>query len=112
MKKVLIVDDEVDLCLLLQQFLSKRNCEVHVAHSLTEGLNKLDAIRPDALMLDNNLPDGMGWDVAEQIRQKFPQMNITLISAYRLAKDFKYNFDKSIQFLEKPISLNDIENYI
>lgn len=112
MKKILIVDDEVDLCLLLQQFLSKRNYEVHIAHTLTDGLNKLDAVRPDALMLDNNLPDGMGWDAADHIHQKFPGMNITLISAYRLAKDFEHTLDKSIQFLEKPISLKDIEKYI
>ncbi len=109
MKKVLVVDDEVDLCLLVQQFLSKRNWEVHIAHTLTEGLDMLNTIRPDALMLDNNLPDGMGWDVADQIHQKYPGMTITLISAYRLAKDFEHNLDKSIRFLEKPLSLKDIE---
>lgn len=112
MKRILIVDDEVDLCLLIKQFLTKRNCEVHIAHTLSDGLNILNAIKPDALMLDNNLPDGMGWDLADNIQKKYPAMNITLISAYQLAKDFKYKLDKSIRFLEKPISLKDIEKYI
>ena len=112
MKRVLIVDDEVDLCLLLKQFLTKKNYEVFIAHTLSDGLNILDDIRPDALMLDNNLPDGMGWDLADDIRQRYPKMNITLVSAYRLSKDFKQSLDKSINFIEKPISLRDIEKYI
>ena len=112
MKRVLIVDDEIDLCLLLKQFFTKRNYEVHIAHNLSDGLNILNTIKPDTLMLDNNLPDGMGWDLADEIHEKYPAMNLTLISAYQLAKDFKHKLDGSINFLEKPISLNDIEKYI
>lgn len=112
MKKVLIVDDEVDHCLLLKQFLTKKNCEVHIAHTLSEGLDILNNIKPHALMLDNNLPDGMGWDRADEIHNKYPGMNITLISAYQLAKDFRPKLDRSIHFLEKPISLKDIEKCI
>jgi DNA-binding response OmpR family regulator len=112
MKRVLIVDDEVDLCLLLKQFLTKKNYEVHIAHTLSEGLNTLERVRPDTLMLDNNLPDGMGWDLADEIRNKYPSMNITLLSAYQAAKDFQHKISASVNFLEKPISLKDIERYI
>ncbi len=112
MKRILIVDDEVDLCLLIKQFLTKRNYEVYIAHTLTDGLNILNAIKPNALMLDNNLPDGMGWDMADDIRKKYPSMIITLISAYQFVKDFKHNPDTSFNFMEKPISLSDIEKYI
>ena len=109
---VLIVDDEIDLCLLIKQFLIKRSYEVHIAHTLSEGLDKLNIIKPDTLLLDNNLPDGKGWDMADTIHKKFPSMNITLISAYQLAKDFRDKLDTSINFIEKPISLKDIEKYI
>ena len=112
MKRVLIVDDEIDLCLLLKQFLIKRNYEVYIAHTLFDGMNILNTINPDALMLDNNLPDGMGWNQIEAIQKKYPSMNITLISAYQLAKDFKREVGSTINFLEKPISLKDIEKYI
>ena len=112
MKRVLIVDDEVDLCLLLKQFLTKKNYEVYIAHTLSEGLDLLDSLRPDTLMLDNNLPDGMGWDFADDIRKKYPTMNITLVSAYQLAKDFQPKLAAAVNFLEKPISLKDIEKYI
>ncbi len=112
MKRVLIVDDEKDLCLMIKLFLTKKNYEVYMAHTLSDGLKKMIAFVPDALLLDNNLPDGMGWKLAEKIHEKFPKMRITLISAYHATKDFKTKFRNSINILEKPISLNDIERYI
>lgn len=110
MKSVLIVDDEVDLCLLVKNYLSRKNYQVYTAHTLSEGVRKIESIIPDVLLLDNNLPDGIGWNEAENIHRKFPNMNITLITAYQAPKDFKTN--PHINILEKPISLNDIERYL
>ncbi len=112
MKRVLIIDDEIDLCLLIRSYLSKKNYEVHTAYSLSEGFEKLDRINPDILLLDNNLPDGMGWKEAGNIHKKFPQMNITLISAFQMPKDLKDQINSHIHILEKPISLTDIEKYL
>lgn len=112
MKRVLIVDDEIDLCMLIKNYLSKRNYEVYTAHTLSDGFRKLDSFSPDVLLLDNNLPDGMGWKEAENIHRRFPNMHITLISAYQTPKDFKNAFNMAINVLEKPISLNDIEKYL
>ena len=112
MKRVLIIDDEVDLCMLIKSYLSKKNCEVYIAHSLTEGFKKLEDLSPDALLLDNNLPDGMGWKEADKIHIRFPYMNITLISAFQIPKEFKSQISNSVHFLEKPITLHDIEKYI
>lgn len=112
MKRILIVDDEVDLCMLIKNYLSKKNYEVYTAHTLLEGFRKLESISPDVLLLDNNLPDGMGWKEAENIHRKFPNMNITLISAYQTPKDFTSRFNMPIHVLEKPISITDIEKYL
>lgn len=112
MKRVLIVDDEIDLCMLIKSYLTKKNYDVYTAHTLLDGVTKLNALNPDALLLDNNLPDGMGWKEAENISKKFPKMNITLISAYQTSKDFKSHLTMPINILEKPISLNDIEKYL
>lgn len=112
MKRVLIIDDEIDLCLLLQSYLSKRNYEVSTAHTLNDGFKKIETFSPDTLLLDNNLPDGMGWKEAGNIHRKYPDMNITLISAYHLPKDFNTSSCESVNILEKPISLNDIEKYL
>jgi two-component system OmpR family response regulator len=110
MKRVLIIDDEVDLCMLLTSYLSKRNYEVFTAHTLIDGFKKLEIFFPDILLLDNNLPDGMGWEEADNIHRKYPDMNITLISAYHMPKEF--NTHGFVNILEKPISLIDIEKYL
>lgn len=112
MKRVLIVDDEIDWCVMIKLFLTRKNYEVHTAHTLSEGFKKMKSILPDALLLDNNLPDGMGWKVAENLQEKYPKMHITLISAYHAAKEFKAKLGQSINVLEKPISLVDIERYL
>lgn len=112
MKRVLIVDDEIDLCSMIKLFLIKKNYEVHTAHTLSDGFKKIYSVMPDALLLDNNLPDGMGWNHAEKIHAQYPEMNITLISAYHASKEFKAKLGNSINILEKPISLKDIEQYL
>ncbi len=112
MKRVLIVDDEIDLCLMIKLFLTRKNYEVHTAHTLSDGFMKMKSVQPHALLLDNNLPDGMGWQLAENIQSTYPEMHITLISAYQSSKEFKERFGDTIQVLEKPISLKDIERYL
>jgi len=112
MKKVLIVDDEVDLCLMIRLFLTKKNYEVYIAHTLSEGFKKMDSVKPDSLLLDNNLPDGMGWDFAKNIHEQYPKMQITLISAHEAGVGFKEELGSEINILEKPISFNDIEQYL
>ena len=82
----------------------------HLNGNLPSGITDLTNL--EILLLDNNLPDGMGWTVADNIREKFPKMHITLISAYHTAKEFKAKLDNSINILEKPISLRDIERYL
>jgi|SRR6476469_469635 DNA-binding response OmpR family regulator len=111
MKRVLIVDDEVDLCMLIKNYLTRKNYEVHTAHTLSDGFMKLKSLSPDVLLLDNNLPDGMGWKEAENIHRQYPNVNITLLSAYQTPKDFNKG-TMPVNVLEKPISLNDIEQYL
>src|SRR5690349_8892477 len=80
-KKVLIIDDEVDFCLLMQFYLSKKNCDVQISHTLKDGLGILKSNNPDVVILDNNLPDGLGWPAAKNILDVNPAIHLFLISA-------------------------------
>src|SRR5687767_745848 len=82
-KKVLIIDDEIDLCILLKNYLTKQDFEVVVSHKLADGLKEALDFSPDIIILDNNLPDSQGWTKAEYLLNALPHTDLFLISAYK-----------------------------
>lgn len=109
---VLIIDDEVDFCMLFKKYLEQRNYRVYTAHTLSAGLALLEEIKPDVLFLDNNLPDGFGWREAPGIQQKFSGLRITLISAHESRFIMTSVDGVTFKVMEKPIKLAGIENYL
>lgn len=107
--KVLIIDDEKDLCLLIKAYLSRKNCEVHTAYTLSDGLKQVSQLSPDILFLDNNLPDGLGWEKAENIIQQHPNIQLHLLSAFN-PPQIKDSLPVT-HIWEKPISLRDLDKY-
>jgi len=108
--KLLIVDDEKDICTLLKSFFTKRGFTVFTANTLIDGLKIIDEEEPDILFIDNMLPDGEGWKATQTIKLKYPQININLMSA----KDKSFNaldvYEEEIW--EKPISVAQLERYL
>ena len=80
--KVLVVDDEIDYGAIMKEYFQSRNYEVCVAYTLKDGLRLIDEFHPDFLLLDNNLPDGKGWEYLDEIAMKNSALKIFLISAY------------------------------
>jgi DNA-binding response OmpR family regulator len=109
-KKVLIIDDEVDLCLLLKTYLNRRNYDVYYSHTLKEGLNQFRQVVPDILFLDNNLPDGTGWEKAAGLLEQYPDLQVHLISAYQ--SNTPDQLKASFKVWEKPLTLKDLDNYM
>lgn len=107
--KILIVDDEKDYCLLMKRYFQSKGYEVFVSFRLMEGLSILQTIGPSILILDNNLPDGNGWDCCPEISKKFPGLQIHLVSAYR-QKSAVDGFAPDVMIWEKPISFSQLEN--
>lgn len=103
-RKVLIIDDEQDLCHLMKSFLLSLGYTVYTAHTLKDGLQAVKNIEPEIIFLDNNLPDGFGWDHITEMQEVVPECNITLMSAFKNSNHIKHNLD--VPILEKPISLN------
>lgn len=109
-KKVLIIDDEVDLCLLMKTYFIRKNYEVSIAHTLKDGLMKLDETRPDYLFIDYNLPDGLGWEKLPELYQKYPEIQFHLISAFRPTMPSELDGAR-LTVWEKPISLKSLDNF-
>jgi DNA-binding NtrC family response regulator len=107
-QKILIVDDETDFCMIMKKYFMKKGYNVSMAFTLKEGLALLKEIRPDILFMDNNLPDGDGWDSVNDIVELIPQIRAYLVSAHRSHSTFRGK-NKNIVIWEKPISLNVLD---
>lgn len=107
----LIVDDEVDTCLLIKLFLHKKGIEAFQAHSLSEGLSKIIDLSPKWVFLDNNLPDGHGIDKIHDIKRISPKTQIVMITALGKIKDMAFSLGVD-KFIEKPLSFASIEGAI
>ena len=107
--KILIIDDEVDYCQIMKTYFTEKDHEVLMAYTLKEGLALITSNTPDILFLDNNLPDGQGWESVDEIVEKFPRTRIYLVSAYRQKSDF-HRTHSNITVWEKPISLIDLDS--
>jgi len=104
-QKILIIDDETDFCLIMNNYFIKKGHTVLYAHTLNDGLELLEKNQPDILFLDNNLPDGYGWDSVESIVEIVPQIRVYLVSAHRSISTFHYK-NKNVVIWEKPISVS------
>ena len=81
-RRVLIVDDEADICLLLSGLLRRLGYQPTCAHLIEEGRQCLASQQFDAVFLDLNLPDGLGFDLLSLIRQQPTNTKIIMISAF------------------------------
>ncbi|MEO6070078.1 MAG: response regulator [Chitinophagaceae bacterium] len=109
-KKVLIIDDEVDLCKLMKNYFLRKNYEVYTEHTLSAGMNRLEEVLPDFLFIDYNLPDGLGWDKLPEIYTKLPNAHFHLISAFRPRLPVNIEGPK-LTIWEKPISLKALDQF-
>src|SRR5215813_4122542 len=105
--KVLVVDDEIDYCMIMKEYFHSRKYDVCLAYTLKDALRLLDEFHPDFLLLDNNLPDGKGWEHLEEITTENPSLKIFLISAYSHRSDVHTN-SSNVTVWEKPVSLSQL----
>lgn len=68
--KVLIIDDDKNVCDLLKVYLEKEGCSIITAHDGEEAVVKFSALKPDIVLLDIMLPGRDGWQVCREIRKK------------------------------------------
>lgn len=110
---VLFVDDEEDLCTLMQMTLARMGIQTHVAHRLEQARQLLSSHHYDACITDLNLPDGNGLQLVELIAQHFPQLPVAVLTAYgnmeiAIAALKAGAFD----FVSKPINQKHLEQLL
>lgn len=107
-KKVLIVEDEGDMCLLLNILLNGEEMELDHVPNLLEADEYLQKEQPAVIILDNKLPDGFGIDFITYVKQKYPAIKIIMISGFDAsAKDVALENGADV-YLEKPFTRDQV----
>lgn len=111
-KKVLIIEDEGDMCLLLNIMLNGKEMSLDHVKSIQTAEEYLQKEQPSVVILDNKLPDGFGIDFISSIKKNYPSIKIIMISGYDgSAKDVALE-NGADMFLEKPFTKDQLFNAV
>ncbi|MHB2149160.1 response regulator [Calditrichota bacterium LG25] len=109
MKRILVVDDDVNYSNSLKNILNMKNFEVDVIANPFVVEKYLENNRPDCILLDFKMPGLNGIELLQRIKKRLPEIPIIVISAVEL----KYMKVNPLQvgastYIEKPFELNEL----
>lgn len=82
MQKILVIDDDRDMCLLLKNFLTRKGYEVTEMYSGKKALEYLENEQPDLVMSDLRLEDMDGIELLKKIKEKYPAVPVIIMTGY------------------------------
>ena len=113
MKKILIIDDEVNVALLLSKFLTRNGFDVSTASSGTSGLEYLKNGEFNLVLCDFRLEDTDGREMLKKIKTHYPQTGVIIITGY---SDIKMAVELikmgAYDYITKPLYPDEILNTI
>jgi two-component system response regulator CpxR len=113
MVKILVADDDIQICQLLKDILIEKGFEVIDAYNGLEAINLYNdvEIKPDVLVLDYRMPIKNGLEVSLEIRQQDPAIRIIMISG-DATLNHHLLFNNNIIYRTKPVRISDLINTI
>ena len=87
MARLLCIDDEPSILELRKLLLEQQGYEVHVADSGRKGLDLFDSLPIDAVLLDYQMPEMKGDEVARAMRRINPAVPIILVTGFLTLED-------------------------
>ena len=106
--KLLIIDDDINICELLKIYLEKEGYEVKTASDGVEGITYFKIYDPDLVLLDIMLPRKDGWQVCREIHEIAPKP-IIMISAKGEIFDKVLGLELGADdFLVKPFDMKEL----
>lgn len=113
MKKILIIDDDIDMCNLLTRFLQRKGFETDSAHNGNKGIAKFKEAGFDVVLCDFRLGDKEGREVLKEIKSVAPQTIVIIITGY---SDIKTAVDVikagAFDYITKPLIPDEVLNVI
>jgi two-component system response regulator HydG len=110
---ILVIDDEVDICLLLKRFLERKGFIVTTVHKGSDGLKAVSKTAFDLVISDFRLPDYNGLDLLKEIKALRPAVPFIIITGYsdiRMAVEvIKYG---AFDYVTKPLYPEELLNMV
>ncbi len=112
MQRILLVDDDRELCDLVAQYLTIENFHVETAHDANNGTERALTGNYDFVILDVNLPGGSGFDVLRRVRAgkgNVAQVPVLMLTARRQETDRVVGLELGADdYLAKPFSSREL----
>ncbi len=109
MKKLLIIDDDVDMCMMLSLFLTRKGFKVTALHSCSQAWDYMQMNQPDLVICDVWLQDMDGITFLKKVNETKPGVPFVFITAY---DDIKTSANAihngALDYVTKPILSEDI----
>lgn len=110
MSRLLLIDDDQELCELLASWLTQEGFQVTACHEAGGARQALSAQAPDAVVLDVMLPDGSGLELLKQLRGEHPDLPVLMLSARGEPLDRILGLELGADdYLAKPFELTELE---
>jgi CheY-like chemotaxis protein len=115
-KKILIIDDDLDILETIQSLLEYEGFEILSADSVEKGIQAIGESAPDLILLDIMFPEKKtrGFEAAGEIKEKYPSIPIFVLSA--INREYAFGFSKedvrAEEFLNKPIKTDRLVELI
>lgn len=112
-KSVLIIDDDLDMCMLLSKYLTRKGFFVESAHSGAKGIARFKEEHFDVVLCDYRLGDKEGKDVLVEIKNHSPNAIVLIITGY---SDIKTAVDViklgAYDYITKPLIPDEVLNVL
>jgi PAS domain S-box-containing protein len=107
--KILLVEDHESTRRVMRRLLTARSHDVTTASCVAEAIQAADGQRFDLIISDLGLPDGMGYDIMNRVRQRYGTCGIA-ISGYGMDADIERSRNAGfIEHLTKPVDMPTLE---
>lgn len=113
-KRIMIIDDEIDICKEVAAYLQEQGYEAYFATTGEEGFKLIEKRNPHLLLLDIRLPKMDGLEILKQVNERYPNMVVIVISGAQdveaARKAIEYG---ACEYITKPIQMDSlIKNFI
>ena len=110
MTKLLVVDDETEICEFLKSFFEERDFDVRTATTGEEAIRQVGELKPQLVLLDIHMPGMDGMTVLRELKKQHPRVKVIMVTALetreKIEEAMRLGADN---YITKPLSLEYLE---